>query len=220
MASWTIVKEEAVQEAGGWDIVEETPALPDPGSLAISTAEMAGLGGVGFEPETFLGRVKASWKTGELQTELGILRYRQIIGEDLPEIATRIEELRAGLPKVPPVKRGLPERAVRAAAEMLPIQVSGMRKGVQRGLMFGMTAGGIAALAGQVGPQAVLPEEIVTVPAAFAALYGVGMLSGTLENIAQIEAGLAYDELVNLKDAKGNRLDPGITKGAAAGVAL
>ena len=85
-------------------------------------------------------------------TELGILRYRQVIGEDLPEIESRIQELKAELPKQPPVKRGLPERAVRAAAEMLPIQVSGMRKGVQRGLMFGMTAGGIAALAGQVGP--------------------------------------------------------------------
>lgn len=54
------------------------------------------------------------------------------------------------------------------------------------------TAATMAAAAGQMGPQVAFPEEIVTVPAAFATGMTVGSTSANFE----IEAGLAYNEMV------------------------
>lgn len=168
----------------------------------------------------FPKRLRQSWQTGEAQTQLGNLRFSQLMGDDSDEIRQRIEDLKKAMPRSDKIKRGLPERAVRAAAEMLPIQVQGLQAGMERGLVMGTGFAGIAGAAGQLGPQAVTPEEIVTMPGAFLAGYGVGTISGAIENIGKIEAGLAYDELLDLKDEDGNRVDPIIAKGAAASVGV
>lgn len=175
----------------------------------------------GEAPEKgFGGRIADAWKTGQLQSELGLLRADQLLGKETPEVAARVDEIKQSMPVKEDIKRSLPERAVSAAAEMMPIQLEGMKQGLQRGLTLGMGAAGITALAGQAGPQIATPEEIITVPAAFGGMFGVGMVSGTLENIGKIEAGLAYDELLDLKDDQGNRLNPTIAKGAAASVGI
>lgn len=61
-----------------------------------------------------------------------------------------------------------------------------------RTLGMGLTMAGSAAVLGNAGPQALAPEEIVTVPAAFAA----GIKGGAALSNFEIEAGLAYNELV------------------------
>jgi len=172
------------------------------------------------EEKGFFGRIGEKWKTGEAQTELGILRSRQLMGEDTPEIRERIAKVKKDMPQGEEEKRNLFERAIGAAAEMLPIQVEGMKQGAKRGIALGTGFGTIAGIAGQAGPQVATPEEIITVPAAFAGGFGVGMVSGTLENIGKIEAGLAYDELLDLKDENGNKIDPKIAKAAAASVGV
>jgi hypothetical protein len=170
--------------------------------------------------DTFFKRVGKAWETGKAQNTLGQLRYQQLTGNDTPEIQKNIDKIKASIPPRDKVKRSLPERAITGAAEMLPIQIEGLKKGSERGLALGMGAGALAALAGQAGPQVALPEEIITVPAAFAGMYGVGAISGATENIGQIEAGLAYDELLDLKDDKDRRLNPTIAKAAASGVGV
>ena len=52
--------------------------------------------------------------------------------------------------------------------------------------------GGAALLAGWAGPQALVPEEIVTVPGAFVA----GMTAGNAKTNMEIEGGLAYLEML------------------------
>ncbi|MBC2712857.1 MAG: strawberry notch family protein [Desulfosarcina sp.] len=172
------------------------------------------------KPDTMFSRVGDAWETGELQTELGILRSEQLLGNDTPEIRDRVADLKKSMPQRDTEERGLFEQALTASAEMAPIMLRGMAEGTKKGLALGMGAGAIAAVAGQAGPQAALPEEIITVPAVFAGMYGVGMVSGSLENIGRIEAGLAYDELLEMKDAEGNRLDPNIAKAAAGAVGI
>ena len=54
-------------------------------------------------------------------------------------------------------------------------------------------SGGAALLAGQAGPQALLPEEILTVPTAFA----LGMKAGNAKTNMEIEGGRAYLEMLN-----------------------
>lgn len=67
-------------------------------------------------------------------------------------------------------------------------------------------AAGTAAIAGQAGPQALVPEEILTVPAAFAA----GIAAGSAGSSLEIEAGLAYNEM----------LEAGVSEKTARKVAL
>ena len=52
-------------------------------------------------------------------------------------------------------------------------------------------AAGAAAVAGQLGPQATLPEEVVTVPAAAIMGYKAGSIATNVE----IQAGLAYNRM-------------------------
>ena len=56
-----------------------------------------------------------------------------------------------------------------------------------------MGSGGAALLAGQAGPQALLPEEVLTVPGAFA----LGMKAGNAKTNMEIEGGNAYLEMLN-----------------------
>ncbi len=52
-------------------------------------------------------------------------------------------------------------------------------------------AAGAAAVAGQLGPQAMLPEEVVTVPAAAI----MGHKAGSIATNMEVQAGLAYNEM-------------------------
>ena len=75
---------------------------------------------------------------------------------------------------------------------------------------LGMATGaaGAVAAAGQLGPQVALPEEAVTVPVAFIA----GLTAGSAKTNYEIEAGLAYNEMIE----KG--IDPDTAKKVATGV--
>jgi len=75
-----------------------------------------------------------------------------------------------------------------------------------RTVAFTGAAAGAAAIAGQAGPQVLLPEEIITVPAATIAAFSAGSATANME----IEAGLAYNEM----------LEAGITEETARKVAL
>ena len=73
-----------------------------------------------------------------------------------------------------------------------------------------LAGAGAAAVAGQMGPQIALPEEIATVPAG--ALYGLsaGLAGATAENALRVEAGHAYNEMI----------ESGISENTAKGIAL
>lgn len=161
------------------------------------------------QPQGALNSIKQSWILGQKETELGNLRYRQMMGEDVTE---QIEELKKSMPAEDQKKRMLPVGMVKSLTRMLPTMLQGMTEGAQRGIALGTGAAGAAALAGQAGPQALTLEEVATVPGAFTAMFGVGSISGSTESIGRIEAGLAYDELLSLG------VSEGVAKAAAAGV--
>ena len=68
------------------------------------------------------------------------------------------------------------------------------------------TAAGAAAIAGQAGPQVLVPEEIISVPLAASA----GFVSGSAISALEIEGGLAYNEM----------LEAGISEDTASKIAL
>lgn len=62
-----------------------------------------------------------------------------------------------------------------------------------RSIAAGTAAATAAGIAGQAGPQVLVPEEIVTVPGAFM----LGMQAGSAASNFEIEAGLAYNEMID-----------------------
>ena len=75
-----------------------------------------------------------------------------------------------------------------------------------RSLATGSAAALGAAIAGQAGPQVLAPEEAITVPGAFL----TGVQAGAAANALEIEAGLAYNEM----------LEAGVSEKTARKVAL
>ena len=96
------------------------------------------------------------------------------------------------------------EEAISGAANLLGQQVSQWTD--KRSLAAAGTAGTAAFIAGQAGPQVLLPEEVITVPAAAIA----GLKAGSAVSNFEIEAGLAYNEM----------LEKGVSEETARKVAL
>ena len=134
----------------------------------------------------FFDKVGANFEAGGRDVELANRRWDEMLGNDSPENQARIKELKDQ--PHPPKPEGLIERGASTIARMAPIQLAGMKKGAERGAKLGLGVGGISLASGLGAPA--------TAPLA-AGAFGVGMTSGTLENIGQIEAGLLYDELLD-----------------------
>ena len=100
------------------------------------------------------------------------------------------------------------EKALSGAMELLGQQWKQWTDG--RSLAAGTGMAVTAALAGQAGPQVFLPEEVITVPGAFFSGIALGSATANLE----IEAGLAYNEMVE------NGISPETARKIALGVGV
>ncbi|MBO5700933.1 MAG: DEAD/DEAH box helicase family protein [Clostridia bacterium] len=92
------------------------------------------------------------------------------------------------------------EKAISGAMEQLGQQWYTLRdpdtaKMMVAGAGTAMLAAGAA---GQAGPQVALPEEVVTLPAAALVGLGAGYTSSAAANALEIEAGHAYNEMLEL----------------------
>jgi hypothetical protein len=79
-------------------------------------------------------------------------------------------------------------------------------RGAYRGLQYGALAALAAGVLGNMGPQAAFPEEIVTIPGAFGLMARTGFGLGVMEEGFSVEAGLALQEYLGIKDEDGNPL--------------
>lgn len=133
----------------------------------------------------------AQWDAGKLEYEQGVLgerlRSNQATQADLERLAWVRNRLRA-IPQAGGFLQG--------SARILGQQAIAIPQAVSRGTTVGLGAAGVAAIAGQMGPQALLPEEVLTVPSAF----GLGFTSGFVSTLAgqayQMEAGSAYLDMI------------------------
>ncbi len=85
---------------------------------------------------------------------------------------------------------------VTSAARVAGQQVEPMQQAVGRGAQTGLVFGGAAAVGGQIGPQAMLPEELVTVPGAMTFGFSAGMTSSLVETSFKQLAGYSYAEMM------------------------
>lgn len=101
--------------------------------------------------------------------------------------------------------------AVTGGAKLLVNVGSGFGRGVGQGVQYAGTAAAFGLTATAATSGAAAPAAAAFVPAAFAA----GTVKGALDYGFQLEAGLAFDEFLDVKDELGRPLDRDVAKGAA-----
>lgn len=156
-----------------------------------------------------------SFNEGRSNVDLANARYRQLLGMATDEEIAAANELSSSrTPRSYAADTWL-QRGWTGAAQQLPIMGETLLGGVEGGVQ-GAVAGGTAALvAGQLGPQIAVPEEIVTVPGAAAVGYKIGAAAGQYQATFRLEAGLAFDEYLAMRDEAGQPLDPDVARTAA-----
>ncbi len=81
---------------------------------------------------------------------------------------------------------------------MLPYMGATIGAGVKGGLEASIAAGGMTVLAGQLGPQALIPEEGITVPVAMATGYHAGSITATALKSFELMSGQSYGDLIDM----------------------
>ena len=166
---------------------------------------------------TLMERVNQSFDTGIKQNHIGELGYLYVQTGD-PKYLDAINAVKMPAEADEFIPESRLEGAIRSAAKMLPMMGDAMIEGSGKGLQTGMALAEAVAIAGQMGPQIALPEEIITVPAAMATGFTAGSISGAFESSLRKEAGLALSEIIRFKDEAGNPIDPNIARAAAFGI--
>ncbi len=149
------------------------------------------------------------WEKGQLQTQLGFLGHRaqsgMAISEDYNQIGIleeKIKELEGS------------GGALESASTILGQISTTLPTALESGIYTGFTTGSAALIAGQLGPQVTIPEEIITVPAATIGGLFAGMLAKMGEQSYKLEAGHSYLDMIR------EGIDKNVAVNVSAGVGL
>jgi hypothetical protein len=153
---------------------------------------------------------------GQAQVEFGKLRHQSMFRELTAGEQERLKGLRETMGRGGDLgAQTWFGKALTGGAEQLPNLFGGLMAGAKTGLPTAFTFGTAAGIAGQVGPQVALPEEIITVPAAAALGYYIGSTTGAAQFTFEQEAGHAFEEFTNVKGPDGKPLDRDVARMAA-----
>lgn len=192
-----------IREARSVKLAEDSPVLrrqlEDPEFAALAHDHLSKLSAI----ELFMGSMTA----GQLQAERGRLGTAMMRGRAGQADYARLQELDRQLADLPD-GRGWIGGLGQVLGQMLSSNVEAGKVS----MVAGTSAAGVAALAGQLGPQAALPEEVVTVPAAFLAAAGPAFTTGLALDIFKTEGGSAYLDYLQ------RGYDPGHARMAATAV--
>lgn len=116
------------------------------------------------EERGFFDNIAEAWKRGDQQIQSDIAVYEALqSGEGLQRTLNARKQYQAK-EVVDPVEGNFLSNLVYKSAKVLPGWLSSSKDAVKETLIGAGIGAGVAAIAGQLGPQAALPEEIITVP--------------------------------------------------------
>lgn len=155
--------------------------------------------------------MKNGWRNGRNQMDRAEIRWNEMIG---------LRPINNDLPPLTQMPQGDSwfESSLGGASNLLPMMYDVVSSGAKWGLGTGGVAAGIAALAGQAGPQVGLPEEIITVPGAFLVWGGIGTTFGAAKRATELEAGLMFEEILQMRGPNGERVNPDVAMAISLGV--
>ncbi len=145
--------------------------------------------------ERSIKQIGLGWDATWAQVEMGLMQKTRAAqgGDFTPEQQERFDKLEQLQMGHDFGAEGFVRFLVKNAKMAGPTLYS-LGQGVEFGLAGAMAGGSAAAIAGQMGPQALTPEEIFTVPGAAVGGLGVGMTTGTSMAAYELESGFAYGE--------------------------
>ncbi|MCH8074126.1 MAG: hypothetical protein IIA09_19510 [Proteobacteria bacterium] len=143
-------------------------------------------------------QIGLGWDSTWAQVELAQIRARHIDRDEREGDEARLKELRQLLVEHEFGAENAFVRFLVKNAKMAGPTLTSIGRGVEMGLATSIVVGGSVALAGQVGPQIALPEELVTVPAAVLVGFKVGFAGGSATSAFNLERGFAYDEYLEM----------------------
>ena len=153
--------------------------------------------------------ISKGWEAGRLQSEQGFLGEKLMRGAATPDDMARIGGIESRLRELKGTG-GFAEATTKVLGQMsytLPDSIAYGQAGA-------MTAGSAAFIAGQLGPQAALPEEIFTVPTAAIGGFFAGSAAKMAEQSYRVEAGQAYLDMMR------DGIDKNVARNVSAGVGL
>lgn len=188
----------------GWYTQGDNPA-------AIKFDELRHLGGLSW----LWNSAGDAFASGNQDVDLSNLRYKQLMRTATDDEISLADQMSAGREPRTFGADGWLEKGWVGMAQMLPSTISTLAGGVAGGVEGAVYGGTASLIAGQLGPQVALPEELLTVPGGAAVGYRVGSLAGQIKSTFKLEAGLAYDEFKNLRDESGAVMDDDVARAAA-----
>lgn len=194
-----------------WSAPAATRAfLADPVNAAIAKDDVEKLSAL----ERAWNKVSAEFGAGIATNRLGFLGNEAMGFGLTPDRQGRIDALRKEIEAADNANAGMwfLDKMAGPAARMLGQQFEGIpRRGAAA-----ITGAGAAIIAGQIGPQVALPEEVVTAPLAAV----TGWAAQSAAESAQVEQGMAWLEMNDIRGKNGERLDPAVQGAAATVVGL
>ncbi len=147
----------------------------------------------------FIDKVKESYKRGETDIDLDIAKYMYLYhGQGSADDIRKTMARRDKEERYDPIEGGRGAEMIYSAANIMPGMLSGAKEGVGQGSAWGI-AGMLAAMAGgQMGPQAGIPEEVLTVPGAGGVAFTAGYNYGAINYwYKQFSGQVAWDLIEN-----------------------
>ena len=136
------------------------------------------------------GDAVSGWQKGVATNEMGYLGYRAKIGTASEEDLVRFNSLNSELREKG--RLGWVGNTTTIVGQFLDSGADALGFATASGMAYA----GVTALVGQAGPQAAIPEEVLTVPAAFGTGFYVGYVAKTTEQSFRIEAGHSYMDMI------------------------
>ena len=176
----------------------ESPGIDTYGPQDVWTSQPSPNKGPSLSSQT-----KAAWKRGGESIGVDFLWHKVAMGELDEATAVKAEKEFNVINEKNPIagKNWLDKLWLDTVQMARP-----MAEGQYKGMKHGTVAAGAAAVAGQMGPQVAFPEEIVTVPGAYAA----GQTIGSMKYWSEQGSGLVY------KEARKQGLSPKTARYAAS----
>jgi len=160
-----------------------------------------------------IASIREAWNIGDLQVQISRIREDELYGRIPFDEGQRLTDaLRAKMVHTKASSALI--SWIKSGVMLLPMIKETTYAGLKVGIPAGTAAGTFGAgLAAGVSPPG---TRLATIPGAYIAWFGKGFLPGLIVGGAveagELEMGLMYDELRNMRDANGNPLDPSIMK--------
>lgn len=171
--------------------------------------------------QTTWEKTTRAFEEGDINAKINILiARRELLGFNPDIVNKQIDEFRQRQSELEPFEaKGFIEKVMTGTARQLPQLIMSAERGIERAPLGTLIGGGIALVAGQIPPLTALPEEAITGPLLTGGTLA-GFSAGQIEGIFMQEFGSSFQEYSDIRDEKGNPLDPALVKVMAFGSAI